>query len=160
MAEQDEKYPDNQIWAKGIVIALTIFTVFIVVNLIFALFHPIDLIDPDYYRQAEEYQNKIDMIERGQSGAIIPFWEYNSAANELFIKFPEDTLDRGISGTIRFIRPADARRDFQVPLQLDKNRELHISLNDKNSGLWRVKFEWQVDQETYYDEFTIIIKYR
>jgi hypothetical protein len=140
-------------WGTGIVISFIIFTLAIAFIIIFPFNQRIDLVTTDYYEQEIKYQDQIDMLERTLLLDESIFINQNEQA--INIIFPSSYQE--ISGEIIFYRPADAGRDFSIPIKTDTSGLHSIDLRRLIPGYWKVKVLWNMNNLQYYYEKNIII---
>lgn len=137
-------------WAAGIVILYGGFAVFIVGFLVFASFQKVELVAPDYYEQEIRYEEQLERIRRTKGLPDGLTWSL--AARELTVQFPETLRGKTVSGTIVLYRASDASADRRIPVAIDANLRQIVPLHNLRTGHWRVKLEWKVDSQSYYDE--------
>lgn len=115
----------------------------------------IHLVAKDYYKKEIEYQKEINK-RRNVKGLKKGFdFNYVPEYQAFKIKFPENVT----KGEIMFFRPADARKDFIVPIEAGKDGIQLVPVRQRkmDKGFWRIKIDWQDAQKKYYVEKRIII---
>lgn len=115
----------------------------------------IHLVAKDYYKKEIEYQNEINKLRNVQN-LKTPFKFEYVAKNQLFkLQFPENVTQ----GEIMFFRPANARKDFKVPVETGRDGIQLIPIGQRKMahGFWRIKIDWQDAQKKYYVEKRILV---
>ncbi len=72
--------------------------------------------------------------------------------------FPESFAKQKVTGTIHFFRPSSSKLDFELPVQLNADRQQHITTNQLAKGLWRVQINWQAGDKAYYFQKEITLE--
>jgi hypothetical protein len=141
-------------------IVLTIFFIVLIVFLvgfwIFASQLKYDLVTEDYYQEELKYQDQIDRIERARSlsSPIILSEETGS----LLINYPVEMHSIPLDGNIVLFRPSDAAQDRSVKIMLDAEGKQRINTAALESGLWRAKILWTMNEEEYYFEQIFVLE--
>lgn len=142
-------------WGKGIA-AVYIFFVVIILGFVFYFMNQdVDLVTHKYYDEEIKYQEQIERLKRTNELEEKPKIEVENQTLKLV--FPKMLLEKQISGTINFYRPADKSRDFTININLDKNGMQQITPGKLNTGLWKIKVLWISDGLEYYNEQIINI---
>lgn len=137
-------------WGHKIALGYLGFVAFIVMLAVLCVRQEMPLVAADYYRQEIAYQERIDQMENTR---IRPLrFEFDREARRAVVTFPN-----GSEGEIHFFRPDDARQDFRVVVAPDADGRQRIDLQKRTPGLWRVKVQWQIGEETYYDERQMVL---
>ncbi len=143
-------------WGTGIIIAIIIFMAITVATVIFMMNQQVDLVSSDYYEQGIKYQQQIDKENRSQSlkENVNMVW----TGNNFEISFPEEYDNQVISGDIFFYRPSDSKKDFRLPLNLSERKQ-YIPVYGLEKGLWRVKLNWNLNNNDYfYSETSFVLQ--
>ena len=137
----------------GVIVVFVSFIMFLVVKAMRQ--DDIHLVAKDYYKQEIEYQNEINKLKNVQNLRDHFELEYVSEHHMFRLKFPEHTT----KGEIRFFRPADARKDFKVPIAVGQDGVQLIPLQGRKmaQGFWRLKIDWQDASKKYYVERRITV---
>jgi nitrogen fixation protein FixH len=114
----------------------------------------IHLVAKDYYKQEIAYQSEINKIKNANA------LHFDSISYSKEKQMLQITLNQPISkGEILFFRPANARKDFRLPLQIDESMTQFISTKAMDKGLWRIKMSWNdANNKLFYFEQKIVIK--
>jgi hypothetical protein len=115
----------------------------------------IHLVSKDYYKKEIEYQNEINKLKNVQNLKEAFAFQYIDKHQTFKIKFPKDIKQ----GQVMFFRPANARKDFTVPVETGTDGVQLIPIGNRklDKGFWRVKIDWQDAQKKYYVEKRIVI---
>jgi hypothetical protein len=117
----------------------------------------IHLVTEKYYEKEIAYQEQIDIENNTLALQEKPYLEYATAKNIVTVFYPEAFKNSDIKGNILFFRPADAKKDFTVPVTTDNVRQ-EISVADLDKGLWRIKMEWTSADKTYFLEERLVLQ--
>jgi hypothetical protein len=110
----------------------------------------IHLVSKDYYQKEIDYQKDIDQMNNTNQLSTQLKFEYMSEKQIVKLVFPKESI--GSNGKINFYRPADARKDFVVKLEIANTESQSISTANLDRGLWVVKVSWNKDGKGYYKE--------
>ena len=139
-------------WGTGIVIAITLFAIFIGYFFFRGMQNPSDLVTDDYYNEEVEYQQHIDNRTRAkQLGNIM----LQSEQGKIAIVFPEAFNGQSATGKLHFYKPDNAKIDSQFDLSVDSNNQQLIDVSAFPRGLWYIKIEASINNEGYYWEESI-----
>jgi hypothetical protein len=147
----------KNLWPLALISVFSVFIIAILLFVVFSHYHTVDLVSSDYYKQGLEYQQQIERIKHSRPGVYQLRLEYISPERTLIIHFPDSLSTAELEGTIVLFRPADARLDKKILLQIGPDRQQTIQLRDLADGLWRIKIFWQKDSTEFYQEETVII---
>ena len=143
-------------WGTGIAIGITVFVIISLSMTVIFMTQDVHLVTDDYYEKTLTYQEEIDK----QSRTIALNDEVRINFNDKMINllFPSEYLNKNISGEIYFYRPSNPALDFKIPLQLSKNGNQFIPIERIEKGFWRIKLQWMMSGDGYYNERAITIK--
>ena len=110
----------------------------------------IHLVSKDYYQKEIDYQKDIDQMNNTNQLSTQLKFEYMSEKQIVKLVFPKESI--GSNGKINFYRPADARKDFTVKLEITNTESQSIPVANLDRGLWVVKVFWNKDSKGYYKE--------
>ena len=82
-------------------------------------------------------------------------FQYVSENRIVKLVFPKESI--GSTGNINFYRPADARKDFAVKLEIANAESQYIPVANLDRGLWVIKVLWNKDGKAYYKEEKITL---
>jgi hypothetical protein len=110
----------------------------------------IHLVSQDYYQKEIAYQKDIDQMNNTNQLSTQLKFEYMSENQIVKLIFPKESI--GSNGKINFYRPANARKDFAVKLEITNVESQSIPVVNLDRGLWVVKVSWNKDGKGYYKE--------
>jgi len=145
-------------WPKLIIAAFVSFGSFIGYMVYQAMQTDVDLVSADYYEKEIAYQQHIDQVKATQGLSEQVLINQASTAQTISLVFPQSLTPAKVQGTIHFFRPSAAKLDFEIPLQLNSDRQQHISTTELAKGLWRVQINWQVAGQSYFNQKDITIE--
>lgn len=115
----------------------------------------IHLVSQDYYQKEIAYQDDIDQMNNTNQLSTQLKFNYLSDNRIVKLSFPKESI--GATGKIKFYRPADARKDFVVKLNITNTEIQLIPVANLDRGLWVVKVSWVKDGKRYYKEEKMIL---
>ncbi len=144
-------------WNKGIILAFVLFAALLAAMVVFTMKQDLHLVEQNYYEQELTYQQRID--QKRNFKALLQKPEMNLVDNNKVLKivFPEALARQIQSGEVSLYRPSDALQDQSIPLELDSNGLLSISVSELSKGLWKIKLEWNDSSKAYYNESNIFL---
>ena len=145
-------------WPLGIILVYGLFFLFLIGFLIFSRFQNRDLVVRDYYEQDQIYQQQIERVKRTRNLADKIKINYDRVNQQITLQFPVEWNPSAISGQIHFFRPAEAKLDRMIPLNLSEQGVQSTDLRQFARGLWRMKIHWDVDGVEYYQEEVFIVE--
>lgn len=143
-------------WGIGIWLFYGGFVLFILACISYVAFRRYDLVEPDYYEKGLAYQKQLSKIRPNPEK--LPNIIYDKSTEILTIAFAESSTAAIDSGTILFFKPADAQKDFQINLVLDKNKKQDVRDKRLGKGYWRLKLNWQTGDREYYCEEALFVE--
>jgi hypothetical protein len=143
-------------WGTGIVIGIVVFVVISITMTIIFMTQDVSLVSDNYYEKSLSYQDEIDNQSRTKS--LDEQVKINFNGEVINILFPSAYLDKNISGEIYFYRPSNSKLDFKLPLELNEEGNQLILTKSFEKGFWRMKLNWMMDGNGYYNERAITIE--
>ncbi len=143
-------------WGTGILTGIIIFVVLSVTITVIFMTQDVSLVSNNYYEKSLVYQDEIDKQSRTKS--LDEQVQINFDGNAILILFPNEYSVKNKSGEIYFYRPSDSSLDFRLPLQVREDGSQIISVKKLEKGFWRVKLNWVMDGDGYYNERAINIE--
>lgn len=143
-------------WGTGIVIGIIVFVVISVSMTVIFMTQDVDLVADKYYENSLQYQVEIDKQSRTKS--LDEQVKINFNGEVINILFPSAYLDKNISGEIYFYRPSNPSLDFKLLLQMSSKGNQIIPVERLEKGFWRIKLNWTMDGNGYYNERAITIE--
>jgi len=143
-------------WGHGVGILYLTF----VVSMLFLVYKTTQenfgLVTDDYYKEAIQYQSKIDKQRNSAALAKKLTIDWMQNESKVRISFPENL--QGVSGEILLYRPSDSGQDLKFQVQPDSANEQEVSFASLKKGLWRVQVEWKSGITEYFDEKLLLIQ--
>lgn len=141
-------------WGTGILIGIIVFVIISVTMTIIFMTQDVNLVSDNYYEKSLIYQDEIDKQSRTKS--LDEQVKINFNGKVITISVPSDYSRKDISGEIFFYRPSNPKLDFTLPLQLVEGNQI-IPVERLEKGFWRLKLNWTMDGNGYYNERAITI---
>ena len=142
-------------WGTGVVIGIIVFVVVSITMTIIFMTQDVSLVSDNYYEKSLSYQDEIDKQSRTKS--LDEQVKINFNGELVNISLPSTYLNKDISGEIFFYRPSNPKLDFALPLQLVEGIQI-IPVERLEKGFWRIKLNWTMDGNGYYNERAINIE--
>jgi nitrogen fixation protein FixH len=143
-------------WGTGITIGIIIFIAMIILMTVIFMTQDVNLVTDNYYEKTLTYQDEID--KQSRTKALNEKVKINFNGKMVNILFPPNYLEKEISGEIYFYRPSNPALDFALPLQLGEKGSQVVPVEGLEKGFWRLKINWMMNENTYYNERAITIK--
>lgn len=143
-------------WGTGIVIGIIVFVVISVSMTVIFMTQDVSLVSDNYYEKSLVYQDEIDKQSRTKS--LDEQVKINFNGEVVTISFPPDYSEKKITGEIYFYRPSNSSLDFKLPLQVNEEGNQVIPVGHFEKGFWRIKLNWTMDENEYYNERAITIE--
>lgn len=142
-------------WGTGI----TLFYVIFMFAMIYMVYQSTqverNLVVENYYEKDLQYQLHLDKLKNSSTLKNDLGIFQNKEEKYLRFAFPKELAE--IKGDILFYRPSDNSKDFDTKIKIDSAHELRISTATLQSGIWKVKVNWEGNEIPYYKEATIQI---
>jgi hypothetical protein len=151
-----EKVKQKFSWGTGIVIGIITFVVISVSMTVIFMTQDVSLVSDNYYEKSLTYQDEID--KQSRTNALDEQVKINFNGEIINILFPVEYLNKSISGEIYFYRPSDSKFDFKMPLELNEEGNQIILAKSFEKGFWRMKLNWTMDGNGYFNERAITIE--
>jgi hypothetical protein len=143
-------------WGTGILIGIIVFVVISISMTVIFMTQEVSLVSDNYYEKSLSYQDEIDKQSRTKS--LDEEVKINFNGEIINILFPSAYQDKDISGEIYFYRPSNPKLDFKVQLELNDEGNQMILIKNFEKGFWRIKLNWTMDGEGYYNERAITVE--
>ena len=143
-------------WGTGIVIGIVVFVILTISMTVIFMTQDVHLVTDDYYEKTLTYQDEID--KQSRTKALDDEVKINFNGKMIKVLFPSDYLNKNISGEIYFYRPSNPLLDFKIPLQLSKEGNQFIPVERIDKGFWRLKLNWTMNGNGYYNERAVTIE--
>lgn len=136
-------------WGTGIAIALVSFMLFIL-SFVYKTFtnkkYDHHLVTTEYYKDELNFQKEIDAEKNASSLSSKVIIRQNNKGIEII--FPEEFKNKNIVGNINFMRSANEKLDFNIPINLQDNKQL-IKDDKLVKGIYIVKIKWKSKDKDY-----------
>ena len=142
-------------WGTGIFISIAIFMIITVILTVIFMNQRVDLVTNNYYEKTLTYQNQIDTYKR--TAELKEKVSFNYADNKIDISFPDSYLRQVNDGKLYFYRPSDSRKDFTIPIKLDKKGSQIFNMKKVDKGYWKVEIQWTMNNQDYKMEKPVLI---
>lgn len=151
------RVPGRNLWPFGIIAAFVLFIAGTAGLIVLASFHRPELVTADYYEQELRYQQTYDSRARTAALGAEAAVTLDEAARRLRVTLPPRHAALRPAGAIHLYRPAAAHADRHVALTLDAEGRQELDVRDLAPGLWRVRVEWIVANETFSLERQLVL---
>ncbi|MBS1782225.1 MAG: FixH family protein [Bacteroidetes bacterium] len=136
-------------WGARIAILYLGFVTLIVALVSMSMKHDTQLVTKDYYQDEIKYQ---EVIDAGKNQAALSSPVGFSVNNDnVTIHLPTEFSDKIIKGEVQFYAAANAAWDRHFPIE-GQNTTFIISRSKLHLTRYKVKFRWQSEAKTYYQE--------
>lgn len=142
-------------WGTGIFISIVVFMIITVILTVIFMNQRVDLVTNNYYEKTLAYQNQIDTYKR--TAELKERVSFNYAGDKISLSFPGSFIQQVNDGMLYFYRPSDSRKDFRVPIQLDKNGTQTFNTAKIDKGYWKVEILWKMNNQNYKMEKSVLI---
>ncbi|MCU0365550.1 MAG: FixH family protein [Ignavibacteriaceae bacterium] len=143
-------------WGTGILIGIIVFVVISITMTVIFMTQDVSLVSDNYYEKSLSYQDEID--KQSRTNSLDEEVTINFNGQIINILFPVEYLNGNLSGEIYFYRPSDSKLDFKMPLDLNEEGNQMILVKNFEKGFWRVKLNWTMDGDGYYNERAINVE--
>ncbi|MFZ5948645.1 MAG: FixH family protein [Stygiobacter sp.] len=142
-------------WGTGIALTYILFLIAILTMVFIFMNQDVVLETNDYYAKGLEYQSQIDKIERTKN--LTEQLEILNKNDQIVFNFPKIFANKIISGEIYFYRPSNNKSDFKSKIDLTDSLQQIIFTKNLEKGLWKIKVDWSVENQNYYNEKILMI---
>lgn len=147
----------RNLWPAGLVAAFVIFIGGTAALIVLSARTSTDLVSPDYYERELRFQEDINRRARVQALAGPVRVSYDGGQRLLMLELPVAHAAGQAQGEILLYRPAAAREDRRVVLQLDAQGRQTLDTRALSDGLWRVRVTWRVNGEDFACDEKVVI---
>lgn len=141
-------------WGWGIAVVYSLFLIVAIGSAIFTANLDYFLVSEDYYQEGIEFQTQIDKVNRTIDLEESVNWKYDPELHLVQFEYPENLS----SGKIVFYRPSNSNLDRFVKIVKDENNLQKIKIGTWQKGFWKIKVDWKMNGELFYNEGSIDIK--
>jgi len=144
-------------WGTGIFITIVVFLIGMISLVIISSMQPLNLVMPDYYPKAIDYQSQIERIER--TNALDEMMDISQDEINLIIQFPKMDSLTNAKGKILIFFPRDNNLDREFDIKLDSDLKQLIPKENMIKGRCVIKIKWIQGGLEYYSEEDLIASY-
>jgi|SRR5690606_17558741 len=145
-------------WPRLIILGYVLFIAYIGNFVRMAMQSDVDLVSKDYYQKEIAYQQHINTVTQTKENNAEIQVTLASAAGQLVVAFPEFYKGQEVAGKVNFFRPSNGKLDFEIPLNLNDERQQFIPVEKLERGLWKVQVSSEVKGKNYFTEQVITLK--
>jgi hypothetical protein len=145
----------NWNWGTGIALVYTVFALSMIALVVSSFSKKLDLDSKDYYAQELVFQNQIDKSNRARALDSTVKWEV--AKGKIVITYPQQFLNNELSGNVFLFKPSDNNADVNFQIKTDELLKQEISTSTLSKGMYKIRIDWAVGKETYFNEGAIVI---
>lgn len=140
-------------FGKWILVAFIAFAIFIATLVAVCVRQDVSLVSKTYYQEELKHQDKIEKIKNAQQLRSLP--EINVVGGSVRLVYAD--FSNVSQGTLRFVRPSDARLDqtFQLLPQVGDSQQ--FELKTWETGLYRVTLQWTMNGKEFFMDKLIVI---
>ena len=148
----------KQRWLKYLTIAISLFVSHLIILVIIASRQDVALVRRDYYEAELGYQKHLESANRSLSPSKQISVKYDSDMQTVSIGKPLDHTEISATGRIHFYRPSDSALDRTLKFYLFEDANHIVDVKDYERGLWKIKVDWIVDNQSYFTESVIFLE--
>ena len=138
-------------WGWGIALVYSVFALATIAFVIFSFTQEVDLVTPNYYTKAIQYDSQYQRLSNSQKLAAKVVFYYDVENRSLRLSFPKHVS----AGSVHFYRPSSSLLDKTIGINCTEQNVMTVRTDEFASGVWRVKVEWESVGVKYYDEIRV-----
>lgn len=142
-------------WGKSIAIFYIMFVLWLLGFALYTKSEDVNLVTENYYEQELQYQDQINKINRTKNLPEQVSIKYSG--DQIGLTFPDIFSKDDIEGKVHLYRPSDNKLDLFENIELDAANQMEIPVSKLAKGLWKVKVDWQVKSDGYFNEQIILV---
>ena len=150
------KKPRKSLWGFGAAAIYASFVLFILSLVLYASMQDVQLVEAGYYEQGLDYQARIDRLNRSQELDHRLTIEHRYSESQIILSLMQPNATEAV-GTIRQMRPSNARMDREWQLSLNDSGQQVLATEDLPSGQWKLEIDWKLNSIEYLNETRIVI---
>lgn len=143
-------------WGVGITITIIVFTLITLSFVYLSFGEDVNLVREDYYEAELKFNDK--MATEKRTSELIQKIDIKLTSDNIEFKFPNSSEGSKVSGTISLYRPSNRKLDISFPINIDTASRMNIPTQSLNSGLWKIRVDWNVDSLSYFNEKIIMVQ--
>lgn len=134
-------------WGNGIVVVFIVFVALMATMVTICMKQDdLHLVTDNYYEEEIRYQEHIDKVSNSFESERKAL-RFDARKKVLTLNLPI-----GAQGELHLFRPSDARMDRKIDVDITEKDVNTVSLNDLESGYWRVKLTWKENGKGFFEE--------
>jgi hypothetical protein len=141
-------------WGTGAFLLFGGFVVFMLGLVFYASQQKNELVTEDYYEKELEFKDVLIKQERTEKLAQQLIIEVKD--KELILNFPKE-VGNSISGTVFLFKPSNINDDKELSFTTDNSLQT-IDLSTFSTGMYKLRVNWNVGENEYYNEKEIVIE--
>jgi nitrogen fixation protein FixH len=142
-------------WGYRIAIVLGVYMIGVSSVVWYAMTLDVNLVAEDYYQQELAYEEQIIRLKNTEALPEKPTFTFSGDRKFIVLAFPEGLNPD--DGQITLFRPSDFTQDRKFKLKLDEANQQGFVTVSLLPGLWKAKLLWEKGDESYFQEFVIVI---
>ncbi len=142
-------------WGTGIALVYTVFALSMIALVVSSFGKKLDLDSKDYYAQELVFQNQIDKSNRARALASSVKWEVKK--EKIIISYPQQFIGSELRGDVILFKPSDNNADVNFQIKTDEQLKQEISTSTLSKGMYKIRIDWAIGKETYFNEGAIDI---
>lgn len=135
---------------KWIVVSFVLFAAFIATLVTVCMRQEVSLVSGNYYEEELQFQAQIDRERNANALPTKPSFGLKGRQLELVLNQSMPITE----GTLHIFCPSDARMDRRFKVSPDLDTQI-FDLEELNSGMYRVKLRWTMNDKEFYREEVI-----
>jgi hypothetical protein len=147
----------RNLWPIGLTIFIVLFVAVTVTVVFFISRERVDMVTDRAYERGVDYEARLDVLKRSEALPVKPVVDYDAVTRVCTVRFADSTATSQVTGSVRFFRGSDARRDFEMPITLDATGMQRVPIGAEQSGRWTVQLSWTRNGLAYYFETPLFV---
>ena len=143
-------------WGKGIALVYTLFALSMLGLAYQSTKHDVGLVKKDYYDDDINYQTHYVKMQNARQLTTDLSIALDSTGSEIVLHFPKDLPKP--TGKILLFRPSQTGVDATLDIETDAQYSMAVPTKSLQSGLWKIKVDWQANGKDYYKEQPLVIE--
>lgn len=142
-------------WGHGIFVFYVLFIAIHVLILVQSRTFDNSLVDDNYYARDINYQQEFD--RRQNSNLLADPLRMEHTGDQFTLQFPAGFGGK-VTGTLLLYRPSTQKDDRLLPLEVNEDGSMPLSLTELKPGQYKAIVEWSAAGTDYYDELNLYVK--
>jgi nitrogen fixation protein FixH len=143
-------------WGHGVTIAVSLFIIFTSSFVYFTTTVDVDLVREDYY----DAEIRFDEIKEKKNNSIADkqFFSVGRMEQGFTVNYSDSTKIDLLTGQLHMYYPADEKHDLLIDMKELSENKFFLPLT--KTGKWILKFDWSVNNKSYYQEIPVFLEYK